>query len=225
MKHTLNKTQLFTVLALAIMFLPANGRAQSSGFGIGTVLGVGQATMHAPGLGTINPKIQFTAGATTCYKFNSFFGLGLDIVGTSKGGSYNGSENAGFPSQQYTFKETYTMVDLEVPLMAKFFIGNDNLSFNAMAGPSMNFNIIATSTRVYDDANRNSNYGYTAKNLNGINPTNFGYTYGVGLMARSGSNYYFVNLRRNGPLGPFGQLNGQNATHSGFNLTFGYLFY
>lgn len=193
--------------------------------GIGSLIGIGQTSMTAPGLGTVEPKLQFTAGATSCYRFNRFFGLGLDITGTSKGGYYNGSEKAGFPSQTYQYKETYTLIDLEVPIVARLFIGNDNLSFNALAGTGMNFNLYAASKRVYSDESYNNNHGYTGANLNGINPTNLSYLYGLGITARARDNYYYVNVRINGPLNAFGKFNGQNATYHGFSLVFGYLFY
>ncbi len=193
--------------------------------GIGSVVGIGQADMKAPGLGAVDPKIAFTVGASSCYRFNPLFGLGLDVVGTSKGGVFNGSEKAGFPSQTYNFKETYTLVDLEVPLIARLYLGNDNLSFNALAGAGMNFNIFAASSRVYSDANRNDNYGYTGQSLSGINPTNLSYTYGLGITAKARENYYYVNVRSNGPLTSLGTINGQEAQHHSFSLTFGYLFY
>ena len=200
-------------------------KAQSTGFGMGSVVGIGQVNMTAPGLGTVNPKIQYTVGATSMYKFNKMFGVGIDIVGTSKGGFVNGSENAGLPSQTYKFKETYSMIDVEVPVIAQLYLGNDKLSFNALAGAGMNFNIYAASKRVYEDENRNSNYGYSGKGLNNINPTNLSYTFGIGLTAKNGGDYYYVHFRRNGALSPMGTFNGQNAYYGSFNLTFGYLFY
>jgi hypothetical protein len=199
--------------------------AQEGGFGYGTVLGIGQASVKSDGLPNATSKIAFTGGVATSFKFNKAFGLTLDITGVSKGAKTQGVEQGGIagPDQKYT--ETYTLVDLDIPVMAKAYIGSDRLNLNIMGGVGMNFNLLAFSNRVYEDAGYNEDNGYTGRQLTGINTTNLSYTVGLGLTARAVDNYYFIHLRTTGPLNSFGTINGNSAYHNNFNITFGYLFY
>lgn len=219
----------FLRLLLATTFLGTSLlnklEAQESGFGYGAVFGVGQAGIQSDGLPNASSKIAFTGGVATSYKFNRMFGLTLDITGVSKGARSAGSETSGFPSQTYTYNETYTMVDLDIPVMAKLYLGSDKLSLNAMGGVGMNFNLLAFSNRVYDNSNYDADNGYTGKQLQGINTTNLSYTAGLGITAQAADNYYFIHLRMTGPLNSFGTINSLSAYHNNFNITFGYLFY
>lgn len=89
----IRKTKFRIVLtALFVMSAPAFIEAQESGFGYGAILGVGQANIQTSGLASPQPKISFTAGVTTSYKFNRYLGIGLDITGVSKGTKVTGSE-------------------------------------------------------------------------------------------------------------------------------------
>lgn len=212
---------LFFILTFAGL---ANG--QESGFGYGAILGVGQANIQTAGLASPQPKISFTAGVTTSYKFNRHLGIGLDITGVSKGTKITGSEKSGFPAQTYTYQESYSMIDIDMPLLLRGYIGNDKLSLNVMGGAGMNFNVLAFSNRVYDDASYDADNGYRQKNLSGINATNLSYTFGLGLTAKAAAgNYYFVQARTTGPLNSMGTINGSEARHNSLNITFGYLFY
>ncbi|MBS3913857.1 MAG: outer membrane beta-barrel protein [Bacteroidetes bacterium] len=206
------------------IFISCHVFAQEHGFGYGTILGIGQNTIKCDGLNGATPKVGFTAGMATSYKFNKMFGLSLDITGVTKGVKAKGSEVT-FPSQTHNYQENYTFIDLDIPVMAKLYLGSDRINLNAMGGVGMNFNLVAISSRTYDESDYNSDNGYSGKQLQDINPTNLSYTAGVGITAKSAENYYFIHLRLTGPLSELGKINGNTAFHSNFNITFGYLFY
>lgn len=200
---------------------------QTEGFGYGTILGIGQANVNSDGLPQNSSKISFTGGVTSCYKFNNLFGLTLDITAVSKGAKNSGTEKGGgvFSGDQ-KYNENFTFVDLDIPLMAKFCIGSEKININLLGGVSMNFNLLATGSRTYENSSYNDNNGYSGRQLSGINTTNLGYTAGLGITAMATpDNFYFIHLRTNGPLNEFGSIAGHKAYHQNFNITFGYLFY
>lgn len=219
-----NAKRIILIFVLINFFAINIGKAQDNGFAYGTILGIGQTQVRCDGLSNSAAKVGFTAGFASAYKFNRFFGLTLDITGNTKGFKTNGSEYT-FPSQEHKYTENYTFVDVDVPVMAKLYLGSDRLNVNLMAGLSMNFNVLAVSTRTFDESGYNNDNGYSGKSVSGIDPVNTAYTAGVGLTARAAENYYFIHLRTVGPLSAFGKINNNSAYHSGFNITFGYLFY
>lgn len=218
--------KVYRLFILLPLFFAIALNAQETGFGYGGILGIGQANIRTDGLSSPQPKISFTGGVTTSYKFNKNLGLGLDITGVTKGAKVSGSEKAGFPSQTYNYQETYTMLDLDIPVVLRAYIGSDNLNLNIMGGAGMNFNLLAFSSRVYEDASYDADNGYRERALTGINTTNLSYTFGLGLTAKAGSgDYYFIQAKTNGPLSSMGRINGSDATHNSLTITFGYLFY
>ena len=203
--------------------------AQEIGFNYGTRLAIGEATLSDAKLNDISSKLFVGGGIGSEYRFNNVFSVLGDFLITKKGGKGNGFTEGsssgifGGNNVKYTYEEEVDIIDVEIPIMLRLGYGTDDFSVGVFAGPGMNFNLVGVSSRTYDNDNFNEENGYTAKELDKKEITEFGLTYGAGIsVTAANGNIFHLDIRKNNGLSDVGKINGAGVRTSYFTVSIAY---
>lgn len=203
--------------------------AQESGFNYGTRLAIGEATLSDVKLNDVSSKLFIGGGIGTEYRFNSVFSVLGDFLITKKGGKGKGVSTSsssgifGGSTVKYTYEEEVDILDVEIPIMLRLGYGTNDFSIGVFAGPGMNFNLVGVSSRVYDNDSFNESNGYTAKELEKKEITEFGLTYGAGIsVTASNGNIFHLDIRKNNGISDIGKLSGAGIRTSYLAVSIAY---
>lgn len=222
------RTVAIVILLSATFFLFAkNANAQETGFHYGARFGLGESKLISEGIDQSNGKLLLSGGFTSTYQLTDFLGIGADLLVTSKGDKTQGTyTSSGITSNSYAYTENFSMIYTEVPVTGKLSIPiTKNLYLKGFAGPSMNFNLLSSSTRQYDNQNYNEENGYVNKPLNGTEVIEYSIIYGAGFdVIDNNQKMYFLDLRISKPISALGEINGESASNKYMNVSAGYMF-
>lgn len=198
-----------------------------NGFHAGARFAIGESTITGSGL-NVRPKLAVAAGVASNYQFNRYLSLNADFLLALTGAQFSGSTKLqGFfgTEQHYNYMEQYDLVNVEVPVSGQVGYWFGNFLVKAMAGPAVNFNLLALQSRAYEDTDYNNNYGYINSRLDNMNNVSFQMMYGVGAgaLARNGQ-LYTLDLRINTGLSPIGVINNSNVYAYYYALGAGFTF-
>jgi hypothetical protein len=216
-----------------LVFLPAFllithvGFAQSPGFRYGARIGIGQAKISGASIVNQTGRLAFNAGLTANYQFNNHVGLSADFLFTSKGSRASSSETKSgfFNSTTYNYEEIYKLYYFEIPIMAKVSVGFSNFHPKIFVGPSINFNLLGTQTRTYEDPNYNTDHGFSDRKIPGLQLMEFSGVVGAGFdVEMANEKILFLDIRYNSALNSFGIINGRSAYNNYFTVGVGYLY-
>lgn len=180
---------------------------EDSDFKYGVRFGIGQSEFKNSSLQNQQGKLSLSAGLTATYLFNEYVGLGVDALFVSKGSKNTADttvKGALGGSTQYTYHEVYRLFYAEIPLLAKVRFGSGNFHFQLFAGPGINFNLLGTSSRSYDDAGFDEQNGYNDIQVNNLNVIESSFTYGAGVDIRTKDNRaFYLDIRKSTGLSGF----------------------
>lgn len=202
--------------------------AQSPGFHKGARFSLGEATFKDFNMenATTESKLLMSGGVSVTNQFTENFGLMADVLFTSKGAKASGTtESGGAISSDKKYNDTYRLFYAELPIMAKLSVGTDNFYIKGFAGPSINFNLLGTETRVFEDPDYDRNNGYDNRPLNNLEVLEFSTVLGGGIDVINGAGQtFFVDFRVSNPLGVAGKIQGNDFKNSYFSIGIGYLY-
>jgi len=203
--------------------------AQVQGFHIGGRLGLGESMMTGSGLQNAKPRLALSGGIATNYQFNKWLGVNADFLLSSLGARASGTtrdKSIIGTDDYYSYNERYNLVNAEVPVTAQINIWlNEDLFLKGYAGPAVNFNLMATQTRQYDNDTYNNEHGYINSRWDQVNNIYWSGVYGVGLGALSKDDrIFFIDLRLNKGITPLGTISGYNTYLNYYCLSAGYVF-
>lgn len=200
--------------------------AQSEGLRYGARFGIGESRFTKESLSAQQGKLSFNTGLAANYQFFENFGLTLDALFVSKGTKAQGSvtRSTFTGTREIQFEETYRMFYAEIPLMAKASVGFNNFYLKAFAGPSLNFNLLSTYSRDYDDPDETDISDEQMKNLEVMEQT---IVYGVGFEVEMADHeLFFLDFRNSTGLSSFGKVTstGEDGYSSYFSIGIGYMY-
>ncbi len=217
-------------LLIVLVTLPlfyTSAMAQSPGFRSGLIVGIGQATIKNSTISDQTGKLAFMAGFGLNYQFTKNLGLYGNVLFSSKGSSFTGSDqgNGVLSVNNYSYKQSVSLYYIEIPIMPKVSIGFNNFHLKAFAGPSFNFNLYGKESKTYDDANYNQSNGYQKKDIANLSVVEYSFVYGGGFDIELDNNdVLFLEVRDNMGLNSFGQINNANSYSRYFAIGIGYLY-
>jgi hypothetical protein len=214
------------VIYIALLSFAGSVSAQNTGFKYGARFGIGQASISDAGIENQTGKLSLNAGLTSAYHFTNYFGLTTDILFVSKGSRATGSETESgfFGSTSYTFEERYKLYYVEIPVMAKASVGNETFRFKIFAGPSVNFNVSGSHTRIFNDPDYDQDHGFTDRSITGIKLLEFAGVVGAGFEVMAGNDIFFIDIRNSAAFNSFGLINNKNAYNNYFAVGVGYMY-
>lgn len=216
----------FFILFLVLCALNNIAIAQFDGFKYGARFGIGRATINEAAIGDQTGKLALSGGITSAYYFNKTFGLQADFLFTSKGSRASGQEvvQGFFGSTTFNYEETYRMYYLEVPVTGRVAFGTDNFLVRFYGGPSLNFNLLGTQTRIYEDPDYNEDQGFYDRRIAGLELVEGAGVFGTGFEVAGDEGIFFLDIRNVMAFTPFGRVNGQDAYNNYFVVGVGYLY-
>ncbi len=191
--------------------------AQDKGFYYQSRIGIGQSTFRPGDVSDQSGKVSFNLGIGGVYQFNRIFGLTAEGLFVSKGTRVRGEEAALFPNPSRKYEDAYRLFYIEIPLMAKINIPlSSQMSVKVFGGPSMNFNLLGTYSRDYDQSDNDDIHD---RKVNGLNVIEQSLVYGAGIDILSGSSaLYSIDVRMSNAISSFGDIyDEQNNVISGYN--------
>jgi hypothetical protein len=216
------------ILTIAIISVGATALfAQSPGFKKGARFSLGEASFKDFNHDNIttDSKLLMSGGVSVSNQFTENFGLMADVLFTSKGAKGSGTTNVGAFGSEEKFDDTYRLFYAELPIMAKISVGADNFYIKGFAGPSINFNLLGTETRVFENGNVDNNEGYRDRQLNDLEVIEFSTVIGGGIdVVNSVGQAFFVDLRLSSPISSLGKIQGATPSNSYFSIGVGYLY-
>lgn len=200
--------------------------AQFDGFKYGGRFGIGQARINEAELGDQRGKLALSGGITSTYYFSKTFGLQADFLFTSKGSRASGEEvvQGFFGTTRFQYEEIYRMFYLEVPVTARLAFGSENFLVKFYGGPSINFNLLGTQSRTYEDPDYNDDHGFTDREINGLELLEGAGVYGTGFEVAADEGIFFLDIRNTIAFSSFGIINGRKAFNNYFVIGVGYLY-
>ena len=218
------------ILTLAALLLVIAAFAQSAGFRYGAHFALGTSTFGPVRNLNEESKLSFNTGIAANYQFTKHFGLNMNALLASKGAKINGTiltSSGGFfggGQQEYRYEDNYRFLYAEIPVLPKLSVGVGNLHFKVFAGPSVNFNLLNTLTRTYDDPEYNDNNGFDQK-YEDVEVMEYSVVYGTGIDVETDeSSIFFLDIRFNNALSSFGNIAGNDAYNKYFSIGLGYLY-
>jgi hypothetical protein len=223
-----NMKNLLIALTAFLIAIPV--WSQSEGFRYGCHFALGTSTFGPARSLNEESKLSFNTGIAVNYQFNKNFGLNMNALLASKGSKINGVITTssggllGGGQKEFRFEDNYRFLYAELPVLPKVSVGIGNLYFKAFAGPSFNFNLLNTLTRTYDDAEYNSDHGFDRK-YDDVEVMEYSVVYGTGIDVETDeSRVFFLDIRFNNALKPFGRIAGNDAYNKYFSIGIGYLY-
>ncbi len=218
------------IIGVVLLITSLNVNAQQKGFNYGTRLAIGEATLTDVNLTDVESKLFIGGGVGASYGFNKYLGIMSDFTITSKGGSGKGFTEeqstggifSGNPVK-YVFDERVDLIDIEIPMMLRLGVGNDNFNVGVFAWPGLNFNVLGVSSRTYVNENYNEENGYQNQELEGrsIAKSSINYGLGVAIKANNG-NMLYLDLRKSNGISDFGKVNDKQARAGYFAVSIAY---
>lgn len=215
----------FKLLLAVALFFPLFTNAQTPGFRMGGMFGVGESRIKSEGITNETGKLALTAGMTMTYQFSKNFGIYANALFTTKGTKSAGVERVSgiFTYTDYSYMRRFSLYYIEIPVMPKVSVGLKNFHLKAFAGPSLNFNILAKEDKEYDNQAYNNDYGYSGRNLPGVNVLEYSLVYGGGIDVEvSNRDLLFLEVRASTGITHLGSINGQDATNKYLMVGLGY---
>ena len=151
--------------------------------GLGASLSLGTSQLNGDGIQNPQNKLSWSLGGQAQYNLGKYFAVNSGVLLQNKGGKATGSESSGIIPKKYNYEETYNLYDAQVPIHLQVHLPLGNLKLLAFIGPDLNFNILGSENRVYEDDNYNEQNGYKNSAMSNLQVFNLGLTYGVGLSA------------------------------------------
>lgn len=220
-----------TILAFTLSFVfltTLKTEAQEKGFHYGARFGIGESNLNIEGITTEKGKLALSGGAATSYQFGEIFGITADFLFTSKGATAEGTtqEETLFGTQTYKYTDKYNLFYAELPITGKLSIPiGDDFFLKAYSGPSMNFNLLALESRIYDNTDYHQDNGYFDREMKDLETIEYALIYGVGVdIISKDDRIFFLDVRSSGALTPVGNINGRSAKSNYFLISAGYMF-
>jgi len=204
-------------------------QAQDGEFKYGTRIGLGESQLNFTNISGESNKLALSIGITSAYQFNKILGVSADFLFTSKGGKRDGiettSNSLGF-NQEYEFEDKYRLFYAELPLALTLRVPlKDNFYLRGFAGPSINFKLFATESRLYEDESFNEKNGYSNRSIEALETVDYSYFYGIGVeIIGSDERSYLLDFRLSEPLGSAGEIGNVQVENSYFLISAGCLF-
>ncbi len=220
------KIYLNVFLAAFLSSFQAN--AQDEGFHYGGKFGIGESTVSSKSFATVNSKLMLSGGITADHYFNEYLGLGMDFLLISKGAKVDGFETTydllGNP-KNHTYQSTYQLFYTEIPLMVKLRANLGGFYPKVFAGPSANFKLSASETRVFDEPEYEANHGYSLQKLDNTSTAEYAMNYGAGVdIPDRNDRVYFVELKISRSMNYFAKINAQEVKSNYYGIFAGYKF-
>lgn len=216
------------VLFLVILFSLSsfNSFSQTEKFRYGARFALGESNISGPDLGEEHGKLALSVGLASVYQFTTFFGMEADVFFVSKGTriTYEQVIVQNDTSGTFQYEETYNLHSVQVPIMPKLSFGFENFFVKFFGGPGLNFNVLGTISREYEDNGIAEENNFDAKKIYKIIFLNFSAIAGAGFDVETPEGIFSIDFRQNVPLGPFGKINGKEAENIYFTIGLGYLF-
>ncbi len=201
--------------------------AQENGFHLGGRFGLGESTISSGGLPSMQPKLAMAGGLVANYQVTDNIGFNADFLLSSTGAKASGStrEPGVFGAETYySYKERYSLINVEVPFTGQLSVWMGDFFVRGYAGPGLNFNLMSTQTREYDNADYNASHGFMNRQIDTKNVWGM-MVYGAGIGARTREERtYFLDFRLNRAFSSFGMINGSSAFSHYYSITGGYVF-
>ena len=148
----------------------------------------------------INHKLMFAAGFNANYFFTRSVGVGTDIMLNFLGSEANGVQEGGVGSSDREYKDKWSFIRLELPLLGKLAIPvAENFSLVGFGGPSFDFNLAGNYSRTFDDGNNNVD-----ESIETLETISSSIKFGAGVMVKGKNGQIFMlDARVSRDLGPF----------------------
>ncbi len=197
------------MLLLAVVIVSTVAvQAQKAGFFAGPRFGIGSYTFVDNNFQSVQSKTIFAGGVSASYGFGKLVSLSSDLMVSSRGAKVNDKvTGSGIFAGDQAYEENFKLLYAEIPVLLKLNIGLGGFSVSAFAGPSLNFNLLAKSTRAYSNENYNDNNGYDNRELK--------------LML---GGVFSLDFRINAGLTPLGTVEGRDLNGFGYMVTLGHSF-
>jgi hypothetical protein len=197
--------------------------SQTKGFRYGVHFGAGLAKIKNPLIQDQSGRPLFAAGFISAYQINKNVGIVAELLLTSKGSTGTGSLKHCCAS--YPYEEKYKLYYAEVPVMLKGSIGLSDLHIKFFSGPSVNFNLKGTQTKIFEDTAFNNYNGFKERKIPNLNFMEFSWVIGAGFEVELEENdILFLEIRNNIGLSPLGMINGRKAYNNYLAIGLGYLY-
>ncbi len=198
------------------------------GFHLGGRFGLGESTINCDGLPNAVPKLAIIGGIASNYQFNKYLGINVGLLLSSLGAKNQGQDtktNVFGAEVNYRYKERFDLLYAEVPLTGQLTFWINNFFIKGYTGPGMNFKLLASQTKQYDDSDYNNQNGYMGKDIFDANNITYSMIYGFGIGAADKQNrIFFLDFRSNRSLTSLGKINNANAFSNYYCISAGYLF-
>ena len=214
-------------LTIALLSFFHSSYSQSPGLAIGGHFGIGQAKIAKANVTNQTGRLALQGGLALNYQFINNFGLYGNILFSGKGSRASGTDvqSTFFGNKEFPFEEKYNLYYIEIPVMAKLSVGINNFHLKAFAGPSVNFNVKGTQSKIYEDKDYNQENGYEDREIQGLNLMEYSFCYGGGIdVVIAEQSIFFLEARNNIGLNTFGKINNLDAFNQYFGLGFGILY-
>ena len=211
MKSIFNRRVLVPVLITMAISI-CNVHAQEGEFKYGTRIGLGESQLKFSGISGVSNKLALSIGIASGYQFNDIIGVSADFLFTSKGGKREGIHTTTGTlgmKQEYVYDDKYRLFYAELPLALTLRVPlKENFYLRGFAGPSINFKILGTESRAYENENFDEKNGYFNRDLEDLETIDYAYFYGLGVeIIASDDRSYFLDFRLNEPISTAGQIN------------------
>lgn len=202
------KKLVVTLAAFSFIFA---AHAQK-GFYYGGLLGIGQSSFRNSSIDNQSNMLLLSGGVTASYHFNSYVGLSVNGLVTSKGTKATGTVPATLfnPAEDYEIK--YNLLYAEIPLLVKLRYGKDGFYGKLFGGPSFNFNLNGT----YDiDYKNSTNKDMTGQKINNLNVMETSLLYGAGIEVHTdNAGLYSLEFRINEGMSSIAKSNNNNDIYT-----------
>ncbi|MFT6947326.1 MAG: hypothetical protein ACJARP_001750 [Vicingaceae bacterium] len=204
-------------------------QAQEGEFKYGTRIGLGESQLNFSDISGESNKLALSIGIASTYQFNDIIGVSADFLFTSKGGKRDGVETTssalGF-NQEYEYTDKYRLFYAELPLALTLRVPlKENFYLRGFGGPSINFKVLGTEDRLFEDDNFNDRDGYSNRNLEDLETVDYSYFYGLGVeVVGNDDRSYLLDFRLNQALGTAGEINNTEVENSYFLISASCLF-
>ncbi|MBX9853683.1 MAG: PorT family protein [Cytophagaceae bacterium] len=200
---------------------------QSPGLALGGHFGIGQAKISKANINNQTGRLALQGGLSLNYQFVKNFGLYGNILFSGKGSRASGNDvqSTFFGNKEFPFEQKYNLYYIEIPVMAKLSLGINNFYFKAFAGPSINFNVKGTESKIYEDKDYHEQNGYSDREIQGLNLMEYSFCYGGGIDVEiAQQSIFFLEVRNNIGMNTFGKINNLDAFNQYFGLGLGILY-